>query len=198
MMTKPTTDRLRAEVAEIEQLLVTRAWTPSRYELKLGNAFLIRARQLDDEIPADLPSGQQGFGGSRTDLLTTQACIAEMAEMLLSAWWVRLVLRRSPMRQLVAACLAAGQVLIPHAEKMLRAWRHDPPVVDTAWLDEYVRNSGLPAEEAAERVWRVTIEEWEEQHLPTHEWDEELHPADHVMNLAAMVMVAAVTGDIAY
>ena len=197
--TKATNNRLRAEVAAIEKSLVTESWIPNRFELKLGNAFFTCSKQLDeDRRPAHLPAPQDMFDCWRTHYLTYHARLTEASEHLLSALWVRLLLRRSPMRRLVAAYVEAGQQLLPYTERILAAWRSTPPVLDTERLDDYIAGNGLPAAEAKDRIWRATIKEWEEEQLPTAEFEGLLDPAERVMSGAATVMVAAVTGEITY
>ncbi|MEY9948428.1 hypothetical protein [Kitasatospora sp. GAS1066B] len=197
MTTITSNDRLRAEVAAIEQSLVTGAWVPGRCELRLGTRFLTLSTQLDKDRPSHLPRARHEFDGGRTHSLRFQGRLTEASEKLLSALWVRLLLRRSPMRRLVSVYVEAGQDLLPHARRLIAAWRVDPPVLDREHLDHFIERTGLTDAEAEERVWRSTVEAWEEEQLPRAE-AEKLVPASQVMSLAATVVVAAVTGDIEY
>lgn len=102
------------------------------------------------------------------------------------------------MHQLVAAYATAGRELLPYAERMRSAFDSNPPALDEERVQRHIRQSGLHPAEARDQVWRATVTEWEEEHLPTAEFVDPLDPAEHVMSRAATVMVAAVTGETSY
>ncbi|MFI6281597.1 hypothetical protein [Streptomyces sp. NPDC050988] len=191
--------QLRAEVAAIEKSLVNQEWIPGRLELRLGGTFLTRSKQIDeDRRPSWFPPPRHVFDRWRTHHFTYHARLTEEAEQMLSALWVRLLLRRSPMRRLVAAYAVAGRELLPYAERMRSAFDATPPVLDEERVGRHIRQSGLHPAEAKDQIWRETVNEWEERHLPAAEFVEPLEPAEYAMSRAATVMVAAVTGDITY
>jgi hypothetical protein len=192
-------DQLRTEVAAIEESLVTQEWIPGRFELKLGSAFLTCSKRLDEDRRRGwFPPPRHMFDRWRTHHFTYHARLTEASEEMLSALWVRLLLRRSPMRCLVAAYTTAGRELLPYAERMRSAFDSAPPVLDEERVDRYIAQSGLRPAEARDQIWRETVREWEKEQLPAAEFVEPLEPAEYVMSRAATVMVAAVTGDITY
>jgi hypothetical protein len=198
-MATATIDQLRSEVAAIEKSLVAQAWIPGRFELKLGSAFLACSERFDkDWRPSWFPPPRDDFDRWRTQNFSYQARLAEASEEMLSALWVRILLHRSPMRRLVAAYHTAGLELLPYLERIRSAFDSTPPVLDEERLRRCIAQSSVHPAAARDAIWRETVKEWEEEHLPVAEFVESLEPAEYVMSRAATVMVAAVSGDIAY
>lgn len=193
-----TIDQLRAQVSEIEKSLVQKEWIPSRLELRLGGSFLTCSKQIDEDLqPSWFPPPRHSFDRWRTQNFSYQARLAEASEELLSALWVRILLHRSPMRRLVAAYHTAALELLPCLERIRSAF-DTPPVLDEERLLRYIDQSSLHPAKARDAIWRETVREWEEEHLPAAEFVDALEPAQYVMSRAATVVVAAVTGETSY
>ncbi|WP_055531190.1 hypothetical protein [Streptomyces graminilatus] len=177
----------------------TGQWAPRPYEVKFGSAFLTLSKELDGAPAVNgLPPEEHPFDRRLVHHLTMPARLVRTVQSrLLPASPLRFRLRRSPMRRLAAAYVEAGQGLLPYAERILHAWEHTPPVLDVARLEEYTSRSGLPADEARDRIWRETVKEWERAQLADDQ-RAALDEAERPMSQAATIMVAAVTGETSY
>jgi hypothetical protein len=194
-----TNGQLMEELGAIERSLMTGKWAPSPYERKFGSAFLTLSKELDD-APAvgGLPPEEHPFGRCLVHHLTMHARLVRTVQSrLLPASPLRFRLRRPPMRRLATVYVEAGQGLLPYADRILHAWEHTPPVLDAAWLEEYTSRSGLPADEARDRIWRATVKEWEREQLADDQ-RAALDEAERPMSQAATIMVAAITGNTWY
>ncbi|MER6567501.1 hypothetical protein ABT288_15235 [Streptomyces sp. NPDC001093] len=172
---------------------------PAPVEVRFGSAFLTLSREFDGTPVVDgLPPEQHPFDRRLVHHLTMHArLIREVQGRLLPAASLRFRLRRSPMRRLAEAYVEAGQDLLKYADRILHAWEHTPPVLDAAWLEEYTALSGLPADEARDRIWRETVKEWEREQL-ADDLRTLLDEAERPMSQAATITVAAVTGETWY
>jgi hypothetical protein len=191
-------DQLADELSLIERALVSGEWTPTPDELKLGNDFLVRSTSLAQaEGPEGLPRPLHEWDRGLVRHLSTHARLVREAPALVSALPVRHQEPPSRMHRLVEIYVAAGQDLLPYADRVLDAWNRTPPTVDEEQLTQYMRLSGRSAEDARDHLWRDAVREWE---------GEQLSPEDHAvldaatrpMSLAATIMVAAVTGETWY
>ncbi|MGW1159412.1 hypothetical protein ACWD48_14525 [Streptomyces sp. NPDC002519] len=191
--------QLLEELDAIERSLVSGEWAPRPYEVKFGSAFLKLSEELDGAPAVDgLPPEEHPFDRRLVHHLAMHAQLVRTVQSrLLLTSRLRWRVRRSPMRRLAAAYVEAGQELLRHADRVLGAWEHTPPVLDAARLEEYTSRSGLPADEARERIWRETVKEWEREQLGDDQRTA-LDAAERPMSQAATIMVAAVTGETSY
>ena len=194
-----TNGQLMEELGAIERSLVAGEWASCPYEVRFGSAFLTLSKELDGAPAADgLPPEEHPFDRRLVHHLTMHARLVRTVQSrLLPTFPLRFRLRRSPMRRLAEAYVEAGQGLLPYADRILHAWEHTPPVLDAARLEEYTSRSGLPADEARNRIWRETVKAWEREQLADDQ-RAALEVAERPMSQAATIMVAAVTGETSY
>lgn len=104
----------------------------------------------------------------------------------------------SPMVELVELYISAAQPLLPHAERMLAAWRDAAPPAPAA--DEIALEAArlnISAEQAEARLRFGNASRWEQESSAASPWNG-LRPAWALLGAVRSTMTAAVTGDTDY
>ncbi|WP_063794151.1 hypothetical protein [Streptomyces graminilatus] len=188
-----TPDRL----SEIARSLNRWQWQPTADEVAFGSTVFQRMKAVEEETRSTFPRGTDQWHRLHTENFDTLArVVAVVRDEVLPAG--REQLADSPMVELAELYVSAAEPLLPHAQRLLAAWRDASLPAPTS--EEVAREAqrwNVSAEQAESRMRFEYAAQWEEDANPRGLWDD-LRPTWAHMGAVRSTMMAALTGDTDY
>ncbi|MET9658148.1 hypothetical protein [Streptomyces sp. NPDC006510] len=185
-------DRLSA----IARSLNLTEWEPTPDEVTFGRAFFRRTDELEEPSLA-FPRGPEQGNHLHTEAFdATARKVALVQDELLPAWRERLA--GSPMVELAELYVSAAAPLLPHAQRLLTAWRGVALPSPTA--EDIARTAArrrISAEQAALLLRFENAAQWEKDTNPRDLWTG-LLPVWANIGSVLSTMTAAITRDTYY